>query len=324
MMNKTAFVFPGQGAQYVGMGRDVAERFGPAARIFAEADGALGFKLSDIIFNGDEETLKTTEYTQPALLTVSVALLAAMGYYDGGAQEDESRFPAVAAGLSIGEYAAHVLAGTFGFADAVGIVRLRGRFMQEASPPGAGGMAAILGLDAETVESCCKGVPERAGDASLVVEPANYNCPGQIVISGHMRALDAACALCLERGAKRALRLAVSAPFHCVLLRGAGERLSEELKKITFRKMRIPVVSNATAQFITEAGEAADLLVRQVASPVRWEQSVRNMLARGITRFVEIGPGATLAGFIRKIDKEAEVINVSDAESLRIATERLR
>lgn len=314
-MKKTAFIYPGQGAQYVGMGKDAAERFGESAAVFAEADGALGFDLSGLIFGGDEETLKITEYTQPAMLTVCTALTAALtrgGYY-----------PDAAAGLSVGEYAAHVLSGTFAFADAVRMVRLRGRFMQEEVPQGAGGMAAIIGLDAAAVEACCEEAPARAGDASLAVEPANYNCPGQIVIAGHAKAVEAACAICLERGAKRALPLAVSAPFHCSLLRGAGEKLAAELAKITLRPMRLPVVSNVDAAFVPDADAAVSLLVRQAASPVKWELSVRNMLAAGIARFVEIGPGKTLAGFIKKIDKEAEVINAYDADTVIEAQKKL-
>ena len=310
-MKKTAFVFPGQGAQYIGMGKDAAERFASVADVYKAADEALGFDLSGLIFNGDEEALKITENTQPALLTTCVALCAALT----GAGE----YPAVAAGLSIGEYAAHVLSGTFAFGDAVRIVRLRGRFMQDEVPLGLGGMAAILGLDAGAVEACCRQAPDRAGDAALVVEPANYNCPGQIVISGHVKAVEAACALCKEQGARRAIPLAVSAPFHCSLLRGAGEKLGAELSKIPSGSMRIPVVSNVTAELVTDPAEALALLERQVASPVKWEQCVRKMLEEGVDRFVEIGPGKTLSGFISKIDAGAEVINISDAAALEKA-----
>lgn len=307
-MGKTAFIYPGQGAQYIGMGRDAAERHAAAKRIFDEADAALDFDLSGLIFSGNAEELKKTENTQPALLTVCVALSAVLA--------GEGISPDIAAGLSIGEYAAHVSSGTFSFTDAVRIVRLRGKFMQEEVPEGIGGMAAVMGLGADIVEECCKMAPERAGDASLIVEPSNYNCPGQTVISGHNKAVEAACALCRERGAKRAAALAVSAPFHCGLLRGAGDKLAVELEKYTPGKMRFPVVSNVTAELVTDPAEAFGLLVRQVASPVRWEQCVRRMHAEGVSRFVEIGPGKTLTGFVKKIVPEAEIINVSDAASL--------
>ena len=310
---KTAFVYPGQGAQYIGMGKDAADSIDAAAEVFKTAGEALGFSISDLIFNGDEETLKITENTQPALLTVCVALSAALA--------DKGVRPDVAAGLSIGEYAAHVSAGTFSFRDAVNVVRLRGRFMQEEVPLGLGGMAAIIGLDAEAVETCCKKAPEVAGDASLTVEPANYNCPGQIVISGHLKAVEAACALCKESGARRAALLAVSAPFHCSLLRGAGIKLAAELAKIALNPMRIPVVSNVTAEYVADPAQAVTLLERQVASPVKWEQCIRRMLSDGVGRFVEIGPGKTLAGFIRKIDADVEIINVSDAASVDGAAE---
>jgi [acyl-carrier-protein] S-malonyltransferase len=315
-MGKTAFIYPGQGAQYIGMGKDAAETYGQAADVFNTADRELGFDLSGLVFGGDAEALTITENTQPALLTVCTALTLALTLALTSTLTSGGFYPDVTAGLSIGEYVAHVLAGTFSFADAVKAVRLRGRYMQEEVPPGEGGMAAILGLDEAAVTACCQKAPERAGDASFIVEPANYNCPGQIVISGHAKAVEAACGLCKESGAKRAVPLAVSAPFHCRLMRGAGAKLAAELAKIKFNPMRIPVVSNVTAEYITDSSEAAELLVRQVASPVRWEQCVGAMLSGGVTRFVEIGPGKTLAGFIKKIDAGAEVINVSDAASI--------
>jgi len=314
-MGKTAFIYPGQGSQYIGMGKDVAENYPQAKDIFDAAGEALGFDLAELVFNGGEEDLKLTENTQPALLTTCVALSSVF--------TDRGIMPDVAAGLSIGEYAAHVLSGTFSFADAVRIVRMRGRFMQEAVPAGVGSMAAIIGLDAAAVEDCCRRAPASAGDLSLVVEPSNYNCPGQIVISGHAKAVEAACALCKESGARRAAPLAVSAPFHCSLLAGAGERLAAELAKIALNPMKVPVVANVTAELVADPDEAAALLIRQVASPVKWEQGVARMLSAGVTRFVEIGPGKTLAGFIKKIDGNAEVINVSDAASVEGALELL-
>lgn len=307
-MGKTAFIFPGQGSQYVGMGKDAAEQYKLSADIFEAADEALGFSLSGLVFEGGEDELKKTENTQPALLATCMALCAPLTA--GGFMPD------VAAGLSIGEYAAHVLSGTLSFKDAVKTVRLRGRFMQEEVPLGVGGMAAVLGLDAVAVAACCAEAPACADDTSLVVEPTNYNCPGQIVIAGHMKAVEAACALCKGRGAKRALPLAVSAPFHSSLLRGAGEKLAAVLAGIELGAMRIPVVSNVTAECVTDPQEAIQLLIRQVASPVKWEQCVRAMIACGVTRFVEIGPGKTLAGFLKKIDAGAEVINISDAASI--------
>ena len=311
MMRKTAFIYPGQGAQHIGMGRDAAERYAASAKIFEEADAALGFGLTDLIFNGGEEELKITENTQPALLTVCVALTAPL--------VEAGIYPDAAAGLSIGEYAAHALAGTFAFEGAVKAVRTRGKLMQEATPPGVGGMAAIIGLGAEEAESCCREAAASPECAGLVVEPVNYNCPGQIVIAGHAKAVETACALCKKRGAKRALMLAVSAPFHSSLMSGAGEKFAAELAKLETGMMRIPVISNVTAEYVTCAEEAISLLARQAASPVKWEQGVRAMLAGGVGRFVEIGPGRTLAGFLKKIDESAEVINVSDAASVEAA-----
>jgi len=297
------------------MGLDVAERYPAARGVFDAADEALGFGLSEMIFHGDGAELNLTENTQPALLTTCAALSAVLVANGVG--------PDAAAGLSVGEYAAHVLSGTFGFTDAVRAVRKRGAFMQGEVPVGEGGMAAIFGLDPETVEWCCNQAPARTGDASLVAEPANFNCPGQIVISGHTGAVGAACEICKEKGAKRAVPLAVSAPFHCSLMRGAADKLEAELSAIRLNAMRVPVYSNVTAERVTDASVAAGLLVRQVASPVRWEQCVRNMLAAGVSRFVEVGPGKVLAGFIRKIDVGAEVVNVFDAASMENALARL-
>jgi len=309
-MPKIAFIFPGQGAQYVGMGRDVCERYPSASEIFDRASAALGYDIKKVVFEGDEETLKITEYTQPAILTTSIALMQPL--LENGVRPD------YAAGLSLGEYCAHVAAGTMTFEDAVSLVRKRGKFMQEAVPIGQGAMAAILGLDTGLVIECC-----REASAVGVVEPANFNCPGQIVIAGETEAVDKAVELCSAKGAKRAVNLEVSAPFHCSLLKPAGEKLAMELEKVEFYGMKLPVVSNATAEYVTDKGLVKDLLIRQVSSPVRWEDSMRRLIADGIDTFVEIGPGKTLAGFMRKIDRNVKMLNVENLESLENTLEAL-
>jgi [acyl-carrier-protein] S-malonyltransferase len=291
------------------MGRDVALKYPSADRVFKAASEALEFDIEELIFNGEEEKLVITENTQPALLTVCTALTQPL--LEKGIKAD------ITAGLSIGEYAAHVLANTFSFNDAVKIVKLRGKYMQEEVPVGVGGMAAILGLDSAMVEDVCRRVTDDGG--GMTVEPANYNCPGQLVISGDIKAVEKACELCKESGAKRAVMLAVSAPFHCGLLKGAGAKLEVALAGAVFNKMQIPVISNVTAEIISDSGVVTRSLVEQVSSPVKWEQCVRAMLEYGVETFVEIGPGKTLAGFIKKIDKEVTVINVSDVESLENA-----
>ena len=323
-MNKTrkiAFIYPGQGAQYVGMGRDIAEQYESAAAIYRAATAALGLNMEALIFNSDEETLKITENTQPALLTTCVA--STQPLLEAGI------LPEVAAGLSIGEYAAHVIAGTLTFEDAVRSVKLRGRFMQEEVPVGKGGMAAIMGLDAEAVERCCREAETAVAatdvqNKGFIVEPVNFNCPGQIVVAGNTETVEAAAALCGQNGAKKATILTVSAPFHSSLMRGAGEKLDRAFEDITFHKMNIPVVSNVTAAYIDTTEQVRDLLVRQVYSAVKWEQCVRAMLDKGIDTFVEIGPGKTLAGFIKRIDKEVPVYRVGDSESLESTVNALK
>ena len=305
-MSKIAFIYPGQGAQFVGMGKDVAEKFESADRFYRLATSALNQDMKELVFYSDDETLKITENTQPALLTTCIALTQPL--------LDNGIVPDVSAGLSIGEYAAHVIAGSFSFEDAVQIVKKRGKFMQEEVPLGVGGMAAIMGLEASDVEECCCTVSGKY--PGMKVEPANYNCPGQIVIAGNVAAVEEAAELCKRKGAKRALMLAVSAPFHCSLLKGAGEKLDAELAKVDFQDMKMPVVSNVTATYTEDKALIRESLFRQVSSPVKWEQCIKKMLENGVTTFVEIGPGKTLAGFMKKIDKNAAVYNVSDLETL--------
>ncbi|MGB9825870.1 MAG: ACP S-malonyltransferase [Desulfofundulus sp.] len=300
---KVAFIFPGQGSQYVGMGRQMYEHFPAARRTFEEADASLGFTLSRLCFEGPAEELQHTVNAQPAILTVSVACLRVL--LEKGVE------PSVAAGHSLGEYSALVAAGTITFADAVKIVRKRGQFMQEAVPLGTGGMMAVLGLDLPSVEEVCR----RASGAG-VVEAVNLNCPGQVVIAGEMRALERACALAMEAGARRCIPLAVSAPFHSSLMRPAGERLRRELERVPMADPRFPIVANVTADYVTSSGEVKELLVRQVYSPVRWEESMRRIMAGGIQAFVEVGPGTVLCGLLRKINRQVQCWSVQDPDSL--------
>lgn len=302
-MGKLAFIFSGQGAQYIGMGKSIAETYASADAIFEQASDALGYDVKQLVFASDEETLKITENTQPAIVTVSVACMQPL--LEKGIKPD------AAAGLSLGEYSAHVAAGTMYFKDAAALVRKRGKYMQEAVPLGVGTMAAIIGLDAGNVVECC-----HTASSEGVVEPANFNCPGQIVIAGEIKAVEKAMELCKAKGAKRALQLQVSAPFHCSLLKPAGEKLKAELDKVELHDMNIPVVANVSADYVTDKSAVKDLLVRQVSNPVRWEASVENMIAGGVDTFVEIGPGKVLSGFVKKINKEVRVFNVEDLDSL--------
>jgi [acyl-carrier-protein] S-malonyltransferase len=301
-----AFIFPGQGSQAVGMGKALADAFDICRQTFAEADEALGEPLSRLIFEGPEDRLRLTENTQPAILTVSVAawrLLASRGFQ-----------PAFVAGHSLGEYSAHVCAGTIGFADAVRIVRRRGRFMQEAVPVGQGAMAAIMGLDAPAVAQACAEAAE-----GEVVSPANMNMPGQVVIAGATAAVARAGERAMAMGARRVVPLPVSAPFHCALMKPAEDRLAPELRALAACDPRVPVVANVDAEPKREAGAAIEALVRQVSSPVRWEDVVRRLASEGVRKYVEVGPGTVLCGLVRKIDREASLANVEDPSGLEKA-----
>jgi len=325
---KLAYLFPGQGSQTVGMGRDLYEQFPAARAVFDKADEALGFSLSKLCFEGPAETLNLTENTQPAILTVSVAaervltpLLAEHGIA-----------ASFAAGHSLGEYSAHVAAGTFSFADAVRTVNQRGRFMQEAVPAGEGGMAAILGLAVPVINDCCA----RAADEltlpaamnpadpiehaeapnSAVVAPANLNSPDQTVISGNLAAVERAAALCKEAGAKRTVMLKVSAPFHCGLMGPAQRRLMVHLEGVSFHDARLPIACNVDARMITRDSDARDCLVRQVTGAVRWVECVELLIQQGATHFIEVGPGKVLNGLLRQIDRSQTGLTVDDVASL--------
>lgn len=300
---KTAFLFSGQGAQTIGMGKELCENFAIASDTFDAASEAIGIDMKAMIFDGDSETLMITENTQPAILTMSIAAYRVV--------ESMGVRPDVVAGLSLGEYSAHVAAKSMNFEDAVRLVKKRGKYMQEEVPVGVGAMAAILALDADAVYAICK-------DASAkgIVEPANFNCPGQITVAGEKEAVAYACELAKERGAKRAVMLPVSAPFHCSMLKGAGEKLKRELENVPVSDLAVPLITNVTADYVKSKDEIKDLLVRQVSSSVLFEKSLRRMLADGVDTFVEIGPGKTLCGFVKKITKDVSVYHVEDMQSL--------
>jgi [acyl-carrier-protein] S-malonyltransferase len=308
-----ACVFPGQGAQKVGMGKELAAAFPVCRETFAEADEALGESLSRLCFEGPEERLLLTEHTQPAILAASVAV-------DRLARE-HGIAPAFAAGHSLGEYSAHVAAGTLSFADALRVVRRRGLYMQEAVPVGHGAMSAILGLKAGAVAEACEAASREVG---AVVTPANLNAPGQVVIAGQAAAVGRAGEIAKARGAKRVIALAVSAPFHCALMAPAQERLEPELRALAASDPSIPVVANVDALPKTTAASAIDALVRQVSSPVRWEEVVRRLIADGARTFVELGPGTVLSGLIRKIDPAVTAISVGNVQGLEKALLALR
>lgn len=302
-MTKLAFVFPGQGAQYVGMGKDLISDYKIADEIFQKASSALGYDMKKLCFEGPENELKKTENTQPAILTVSMAIYNILNHH--------GLKPNALAGLSLGEYSALVAANTISFEEAVKLVKARGSYMQSEVPLDKGTMAAFIGLEKSRVIEAC----EKASKYG-VVEPANYNSPIQIVISGEVDAVKKAVEFGKELGAKKAVLLPVSAPFHSSMLKGAGEKLKKELEEINFAPITIPIVSNVTAEYYTSQNEIKNLLIQQVSSPVLWEDSIVKMINDGITTFVEVGPGKALSGFIKRISKEVNILNVEDFISL--------
>ncbi|MEP6644711.1 MAG: ACP S-malonyltransferase [Acidobacteriaceae bacterium] len=306
-----ALLFPGQGSQAVGMGKDLAEKYDVARRTFEEADEALEYKLSQLCFEGPEDQLRLTEITQPAILTASVAAFRVL-------KEKNIQF-AFVAGHSLGEYSAHVAAGTIDFADAVRTVRNRGKYMQEAVPVGVGAMAAILGLTLEKVTAICDDAAQ-----GEVCEPANINSPEQIVISGNTAAVERAIKLADERGAKRAKLLLVSAPFHCSLMKPAQDRLAADLQALNLHKPTVPVVCNVDAAFIDDAERSRDALIRQVTGSVNWDGSMRLLFSQGVPKFIEVGPGKVLCGLLRQIDRAKTCSNVGDEASLQKTVDGIR
>ncbi|HEY3137534.1 MAG TPA: ACP S-malonyltransferase [Blastocatellia bacterium] len=300
---KTAFLFPGQGSQQVGMGKDLSDEWPVARQVFEEADRVLGMRLSSLCFEGPDEELRLTVNTQPAMLTASIAALKVLE--KRGARAD------FLAGHSLGEYSALVAAESLKFDDALRAVRKRGLYMQEAVPAGEGAMAALIGLDTHDVNSICTEA-SRLG----VCSPANLNSPTQTVVAGHRPAVERAVELAKARGAKRAVMLAVSAPFHSALMKPAAERLKSVFAEISFANLKVPIITNVDAKLINRGVEARDALLCQVASPVRWNESIRRLLDEGVTRFIEVGPGKVLSGLVRQIDRQCQVLNVEDAASL--------
>jgi [acyl-carrier-protein] S-malonyltransferase len=309
-MGKVAFMFPGQASQYTGMGKELAEKYPAARAVFDEADKALGISVWKLCFEGTEDELKLTANTQPCILTVSVAAYRVLA--------DKGIMPDYVAGHSLGEYSALVAAGSLKFADAVKLVRKRGMYMQEAVPAGQGAMAAIMGLSPTVVLDVCK----RAAEGEICA-PANLNSSEQTVISGHAGAVKRAVEIASQSGAKRAVILAVSAPFHSALMMPAQEKLEKDLKAIPFGELQVPLVTNVDADTIRSGEEARSALVRQVSMPVRWEESMRMLLDEGVNTFVEVGPGRVLTGLMRQIERSVASLNVEDEKSLQATIEKI-
>ena len=309
---KTVFMFSGQGAQYAGMGKDLYDNYAVAKEVFDRADEVLGYSIKDICFS-DEEKLGLTEFTQPAILTMSIAAMKVM--QENGINAD------MTAGLSLGEYSALVASGAMKFEEAVALVQKRGKFMAEAVPNGKGGMFAIIGLDTELVEKSCEEAVKEIGGVAV---PANYNAPGQIVIGGDAATDEKAAEIAKEKGAKMAVKLKVSGPFHTSLLQPAADKLLPELEKMNIGKMEIPVYTNVTAETLKNESEIVSTLAKQVVSPVRWEHIIKNMYDAGADTFIELGPGKTLCGFVKRTVKGVVNVNVEDTASLEKALKKIR
>jgi len=309
--SKIAYIFPGQGSQAVGMGKDLFDNFRIARDVFEEADDALGFKFSEMCFSGTTEDLALTANTQPAILTVSIAAYRVM-------EAEGFPLPDFVAGHSLGEYSALVTANAMTFSEAVKTVRKRGMYMQEAVPIGVGAMAAILGLPVETVENACTEAAQ-----GQVCTPANINSPSQIVIAGNSEAIDRAIEILTERGAKRAIKLNVSAPFHCALMKPAQEKLAKDLQEINFEDLRFPVIENVSAEANMKGERAREALTMQVSAPVRWADSIENLITKGVETFVEVGAGKILTGLVRQINRDVRCLNVENSDSLKNTLETL-
>ena len=308
-MSKIAFLYPGQGAQVAGMGKDFYEQSPLAKEVFDKSCEILGQDMKHICFE-ENELLDRTDYTQAALVTTCMAMtkeIMARGLT-----------PDMTAGLSLGEYTAHVASGSMEFTDAVKLVKKRGKYMQEEVPLGVGAMAAIIALTPEDVKEICKQASSKG-----ICEPANFNCPGQITVAGEVAAVEYACELAKEKGAKRAMLMPVSAPFHCSMLKGAGEKLGKELENVTVSEMDVPIITNVTGDYIKSKDEIKELLVRQVSSSVLFEESLKRMIADGVDTFIEIGPGKALSGFVKRIDKTKTILNIEDMASLEKTKEAL-
>lgn len=306
-MSKTAFIFPGQGAQYVGMGQDFYDKMPVCRQVIEKAGEVSGLDIPKICFTENED-IHITEYTQIAMLSVEAAILKAL--------EQEGLMPDVSAGLSLGEYGACIASGVLSLEDAFYVVRKRGIFMQEAVPTG-GAMSAVMGTDAEVIEKACQ-------ETEGIVSIANYNCPGQIVITGEEQAVAKTSEKLIELGARRIVPLKVSGPFHSAMLAGAGEKLAEVLQSVTVGEPKIPYATNVTAEYVTQASQVKELLVRQVSSSVKWQQCVEKMIADGVDTFVEIGPGKTLSGFMRKISRDVKMLNIQTVEDFERAVKILK